>query len=74
MVQASPMHHGNWRINDSAAVAHNDPIVVMSFDRPHYLEAALKGVVAQLNCELADRSISLFQDGAVNAISGEQRA
>ena len=73
MVWSSPVHQGNWRINGTAAVTHNYPVVVMSFDRPHYLEAVLKGLVAQLNCDLANRSISLFQDGAVNAISGEQR-
>jgi hypothetical protein len=53
---------------------HDFPIAVMSFDRPHYLEAVLKGLSVQTGCGLPTRSISLFQDGAVNPFSGQQRA
>jgi predicted SAM-dependent methyltransferase len=59
----------------SASITNHDhPIIVMSFNRPRYLEAVLKGLVAQVGCRLSERSISLFQDGAVNRFSGERRA
>ena len=53
---------------------HDHPIVVMSFNRPYYLEAVLKGLSQQIGCGLPQRSISLFQDGAVNPFSGQRRA
>lgn len=50
------------------------PIAVMSFDRPDYLREVLESIARQKDCAIVDTGIYLFQDGAVNAASGEQRA
>lgn len=49
------------------------PIIVMSFNRPEYLARVLDSLKAQ-QPRLDERRIHLFQDGAVNAYSGIERA
>ena len=46
----------------------------MSFDRPDYLREVLESVARQKDCAVIDAGVYLFQDGAVNAASSEQRA
>lgn len=48
---------------------HTPPIVVLSFNRPHYLAETLESLRSQIP-SLDERRIHLFQDGAVNAYSG----
>ena len=49
------------------------PIIVLSFNRPHYLRPVLESLARQ--CPQIDQDrVHLFQDGAVNAYSGERRA
>src|SRR5438094_314008 len=55
-------------------VCHQYPIVVMSFNRPDYLEAVLKSLVGQIGAELDRRTLALFQDGTVNPFSAQRRA
>lgn len=50
------------------------PIVVMSFNRPHYLERVLTSLRSQVGVALDDYPIYLFQDGAVNSHSGKRHA
>jgi hypothetical protein len=45
------------------------PIVVMSFNRPQFLEPVLASLKAQRGGLLEGREINLFQDGAVNQYS-----
>jgi hypothetical protein len=45
------------------------PLVVLSFNRPQYLEAVLDSLSKQVP-QVDPRRIHLFQDGAVNAYSG----
>lgn len=45
-------------------------IVVMSFDRPHYLERVLQTVTTQKPFKNARPDFFLFQDGAVSAATG----
>jgi hypothetical protein len=49
------------------------PIAILSFDRPHYLQRVLDSLKSQIGCDLENRSVTLFQDGAVNPHSGIQR-
>lgn len=50
------------------------PIVVMSFNRPHYLERVLGSLKGQAGITLDDHPIYLFQDGSVNRHSGKRHA
>jgi hypothetical protein len=50
------------------------PIFVMSFNRPDYLRAVLASLRAQTGSDIDGRDIYLFQDGAVNAVSGLRHA
>lgn len=50
------------------------PIFVMSFNRPDYLRAVLASLRAQTGSDIEGRDIYLFQDGAVNAVSGLRHA
>jgi ubiquinone/menaquinone biosynthesis C-methylase UbiE len=50
------------------------PIFVMSFNRPDYLGKVLESLRAQIDCDLEQRTIILFQDGAINPYSNEQHA
>src|SRR5271157_515897 len=50
------------------------PIFVMSFNRPDYLERVLNSLRAQVDCDIDQRTIILFQDGAVNPYSNERHA
>jgi hypothetical protein len=45
------------------------PIIIKSFNRPHFLEPTLTSLKAQAGSALNGRSIHLFQDGAVNRYS-----
>jgi hypothetical protein len=53
---------------------HQYPIAVMSFNRPDYLEAVLQTLVRQVDADLDQRPIALFQDGCVNPFSAQRRA
>lgn len=50
------------------------PIVLMGFNRPAYFERVLASFKSQRDIELNESDIFLFQDGAVNAISGKRYA
>ncbi|MBV8525865.1 MAG: hypothetical protein JOY71_27765, partial [Acetobacteraceae bacterium] len=50
------------------------PIFIMSFDRPDYLQQVLTSLRKQIGCNIERRMIVLFQDGAVNPISGRRHA
>ena len=50
------------------------PIVLMSFNRADYLEQVLESLMRQQGCDIANRAIYLFQDGARNAFSGGMHA
>ena len=50
------------------------PILILSFNRPDYLAKVLESLRAQVACDLGDRTIVLFQDGAVNPFSGKRYA
>ena len=50
------------------------PIVVMSFNRPGYLHQVLDSLRQQDGAAIETRTILLFQDGAVNFVSGVSRA
>jgi hypothetical protein len=45
------------------------PIVVLSFNRPQFLEPVLASLKAQHGADLDGREIHLFQDGAINRYS-----
>ncbi len=46
---------------------HKAPIAVMAFNRPDYLEQVVGSLMAQRGCDIEQRSIFLFQDGAKSA-------
>jgi hypothetical protein len=46
----------------------------MSFNRPGYLEKVLHSLKSQVDCDIDERVIVLFQDGAVNPYSKLRRA
>jgi hypothetical protein len=50
------------------------PIVIFSFDRPHYLRRLCQSLKAQQGVELDERRIILVQDGAVSRHSGVRYA
>jgi len=50
------------------------PVVVMSFNRPHYLRETLVSLAAQPCVAAGLREVHLFQDGAVNFHSGTRHA
>lgn len=50
------------------------PVVVMAFNRPHYLRETLASIVAQPCVAAGRREVHLFQDGAVNFHSGVRHA
>jgi hypothetical protein len=50
------------------------PIVIFSFDRPHYLRRFCQSLKAQQGVELDERRIVLVQDGAVSRHSGVRYA
>jgi hypothetical protein len=58
---AEPRPAGGW------------PIAILSFDRPDYLRRVLDSLKSQIGCDLECRSVTLFQDGAVNPHSSIQR-
>ncbi|MBO1073401.1 hypothetical protein [Roseomonas marmotae] len=50
------------------------PIILFSFNRPHYLDQVCAGLAAQKGVVLDQRRIWLLQDGAVSALSGRRHA
>jgi hypothetical protein len=48
------------------------PIVIVSFDRPDYLQLVLESLNSQSGVNLIRHPIFLFQDGSVNDFSGRQ--
>jgi hypothetical protein len=50
------------------------PIFIMSFDRPDYLAKVLESLRRQVGCNMDQRTIVLFQDGAVNPFSNKRYA
>jgi SAM-dependent methyltransferase len=50
------------------------PIFVMSFNRPDYLLKVLESLRTQVDSDVEQRTIILFQDGAVNPCSNERHA
>ncbi|MEJ2458685.1 MAG: hypothetical protein P8Y58_11270, partial [Novosphingobium sp.] len=50
------------------------PILVLSFNRPDYLERVLESLRNQIGVALNDHPIYLFQDGGVNRHSGKRHA
>jgi hypothetical protein len=55
-------------------VSKKAPIFVMSFNRPDYLLKVLESLREQVDCDVEQRTIILFQDGAVNPCSNERHA
>lgn len=56
------------------AAAQKAPIFILSFNRPEYLAKVLASLRQQAGCDLSQRPIVLFQDGAVNPFSGKRYA
>ncbi len=52
-------------------VPHHHPLIVMSFNRPRYLEAVLRSLRAQVGADIEQRRVALFQDGGHNKFSGK---
>lgn len=52
----------------------NPPIIIIGFNRHEYLDRVLRSLIEQVGCEIEKRHIALFQDGAVNALSGKRYA
>ena len=52
----------------------NIPICVMSFNRSDYLGRVLRSLQRQRGCNIENRKIVLFQDGAVNPFSNKRHA
>lgn len=50
------------------------PIIILSFNRPNYLEQVLKSLTAQVDVNWETTQIHLFQDGRVNPSSGREKA
>lgn len=50
------------------------PIIVMAFNRPHYLEEVLQSLRTQRNCKIDERRIFLFQDGGKSGWADEIHA
>jgi hypothetical protein len=50
------------------------PIAILAFNRPTYLKRVLESLKAQQGIQSDDLDIYLFQDGAVNAVSGKRHA
>lgn len=50
------------------------PIILYSFDRPHYLEAACRSLAAQRGVRIDPRRVWLVQDGAVSPRTGRRFA
>lgn len=50
------------------------PIALLAFNRPAYFERVLASLKSQRDIELNESDIFLFQDGAVNGISGKRYA
>lgn len=50
------------------------PIIVMSFNRPDYLEQVLESIRDQQGVDVGRREIYLFQDAPVSAITGKRYA
>lgn len=48
------------------------PIMIMSFDRPQYLEPVLVSLRAQTNFVIDEKRVFFFQDGAINKHSNQQ--
>jgi hypothetical protein len=57
-----------------APMTANIPICVMSFNRPDYLGRVLQSLQRQRGCNIENRNVVLFQDGAVNPFSNERHA
>ncbi|WP_237213205.1 glycosyltransferase family 2 protein [Falsiroseomonas oryziterrae] len=60
--------------SDATAGGQLGPVIVMSFNRPHYLRETLLSLAAQPCVAAGRREVHLFQDGAVNFHSGERYA
>lgn len=50
------------------------PIIVMSFNRPKYLEEVLRSIKAQKGVSVSDDRFHLFQDGSASERSGKRYA
>ncbi|MBC9176697.1 hypothetical protein [Pseudoroseomonas ludipueritiae] len=50
------------------------PIILFSFNRPHYLEKVCAGLAAQRGVEIDPRRVWLLQDGAVSPLTGRRFA
>ncbi|MGO9991001.1 MAG: hypothetical protein ACLPTF_00600 [Steroidobacteraceae bacterium] len=50
-------------------IAHNSPILILSFNRPDYLRTVLESLRLQKGAHIEERQVALFQDGATNPIS-----
>ncbi len=51
----------------------NYPIAIIAFDRPKYFTQVLQSLRAQQGADLANRPITLFQDGSFNELSQMER-
>ncbi|HSC18711.1 MAG TPA: glycosyltransferase family A protein [Rhizomicrobium sp.] len=63
--------HARPRRGATEAAA-NNPIAILSFNRPHYLSQVLDSLLAQT--ALGDRAVLLFQDNAVSPFTGKRFA
>jgi hypothetical protein len=50
------------------------PVVIFSFDRPDYLAALCRGLLAQTQMRVDPARVHLVQDGAVSALTGRRHA
>lgn len=50
------------------------PVAIMAFNRPDYLDVVLASLQNQTDRVLKDEQVHLFQDGAVNPVSGRRSA
>ena len=50
------------------------PIIILSFNRPHYLRRVLVSLLNQAGNPMADRQVFLFQDGSESPYTGAVRA
>jgi hypothetical protein len=50
------------------------PIVIFSFDRPHYLDVLCRGLLAQTQARVDPTRVCLAQDGEVSALTGHRHA
>lgn len=60
-----------WGLNEMSV---KFPIIVMSFNRPDYLEKVLESIRDQEGVDVGRREIYLFQDAPVSALTGKRYA